>query len=158
MKILILFILIHFIPSNLNAGSFSEVFGSEGAAGVESPKTRSLSYSLQYLGLTGAIGYTIKQLHNSGFFTPFGFEPDYLKEISPLAYDKTIVFKAENPILKVNRLSVDQINEVINLRDSVLKEGVSFNLTQNQSNFLLSDSINRKNKRDFLIQRYFKNE
>ncbi|MAI85332.1 MAG: hypothetical protein CMM91_10455 [Rickettsiales bacterium] len=158
MKIIIIFTFLFFLPQHLNAGSFSEVFGSEGSSGIENPKSRSLSYSLQYLGFTGAIGYTIKQLHDTGFFTPFGFEPDYRKKLSPLAYDKSKIFNTENSILKMNKSSVEKINDIIDFRGSILKNGIDSNIAQNQSEFYLNDSIYRKNSRDFLINRYFKDE
>ena len=72
----IAFILTISFCSQLKSNTFSEVFGSEGAAGIENPKTRSLSYTLQYATLAGSIGYVLKNLHDSSFLDPFGLPPD----------------------------------------------------------------------------------
>ena len=69
----ILFVVFLFWFNQSLGNTFSEVFGSEGAAGIQNPKTRSLSYTLQYLTLSGSIGYVVKKLNDSGFFEPLGF-------------------------------------------------------------------------------------
>ena len=43
----LLVITLLFYSFSTKSNTFSEVFGSEGAAGIENPKTRSLSYTLQ---------------------------------------------------------------------------------------------------------------
>ena len=63
-----------FLSSTVKANAFSEVFGSEGAAGISQSKIRSLSYTFQYFTLVGSIGYVAKQLHNSGFMEPLGIQ------------------------------------------------------------------------------------
>ena len=82
-KILILCI---FFSSTVKANAFSEVFGSEGAAGISDSKMRSLSYTFQYFTLVGSIGYVAKQLYNSGFMEPLGLMPESIHNLSPLAY------------------------------------------------------------------------
>ena len=75
-----------FFSSTVKANAFSEVFGSEGAAGIGDSKIRSLSYTFQYFTLVGSLGYVAKQLYNSGFMEPLGLMPDSIHNLSPLAY------------------------------------------------------------------------
>ena len=49
-----------FFGSTVKANAFSEVFGSEGAAGIGDSKIRSLSYTFQYFTLVGSVGYVAK--------------------------------------------------------------------------------------------------
>ena len=90
MKNVIIFSLFFFLAAKVNAGSFTTIFGSEGAASVGNSKARSLSYSLQYLTISGFTGYVTKQLFETGFFEPLGFIPDSYKSLSPLAYDEGV--------------------------------------------------------------------
>ena len=83
-------IIIFLCFSEANGNTFSEVFGSEGAAGIENPKTRSLSYTLQYATLAGSVGYVLKQLHDSGFLEPLGYIPESFQSF-PLLFIKTII-------------------------------------------------------------------
>ena len=64
---LFFYFILFFLGSNLKANAFTEIFGSEGAAGINNPKIRSLSYAFQYLTFSGSIGYIGKQLFDSGF-------------------------------------------------------------------------------------------
>ena len=101
-KIFITILMLVFVNSLAYAGSFSEIFGSEGARGVANSKTRSLSYSLQYLAFTGVSGFLIKNLHNNGFFEPLGLTPESYKKMSPLAYDNPNYSDKINDILQKN--------------------------------------------------------
>ena len=93
MKYLITVILFFLAPSVSNAGgSFSTIFGSEGSSSITNSKARSMSYSLQYLTLSGAIGYTFNQMYETGFFEPFGLLPNNHINLSPLAYDKSKIY------------------------------------------------------------------
>ena len=71
---------------SVQANAFTEIFGSEGAAGINNPKIRSLSYAFQYLTLSGSIGYVGKQLFDSGFLSPLSLNPDSISSLSPLGY------------------------------------------------------------------------
>ena len=62
MKYIIVFFLLFSFTENLHAGSFTTIFGSEGASSVGNSKARSLSYSLQYLTVSGFSGFVAKQL------------------------------------------------------------------------------------------------
>ena len=88
MKIFVLFIFLFMAHDHSHAGSFSTIFGSEGASSVGNPKARSLSYTLQYLTFTGISGYVAKQLFETGFLEPIGFTPESYESLSPLAYQK----------------------------------------------------------------------
>ena len=59
MRIIIL-ILALLLFKGVQSNSFTEIFGSEGEAGVLNSKTRSLSYALQYLTITGTSRYFLK--------------------------------------------------------------------------------------------------
>ena len=72
---------------SVQANAFTEIFGSEGAAGINNPKIRSLSYAFQYLTLSGSIGYVGKQLFDSGFLSPFNLNPESINSLSPLGYN-----------------------------------------------------------------------
>ena len=83
----IFYLILFFFSSNLKASAFTEIFGSEGAAGINNPKIRSLSYAFQYLTLSGSIGYVGKQLFDSGFLSPFNLNPESINSLSPLGYN-----------------------------------------------------------------------
>ena len=68
MKFFVAFLFFLCISSHdVNANAFSEVFGSEGASGINNSKIRSLSYTFQYFTVVGSIGYVAKQLFDSGY-------------------------------------------------------------------------------------------
>ena len=58
----IFYFILFFLSSDLKANAFTEIFGSEGAAGINNPKIRSLSYAFQYLTFSGSIGYLRKTI------------------------------------------------------------------------------------------------
>ena len=137
------------------SNTFSEVFGSEGAAGIENPKTRSLSYALQYATLAGSLGYVVKQLHDSGFFEPFGYAPNSLEKLSPLAYkDNYILDKHSANIIAVNQ-KVDRINYLNELNSELLTRKFSFSSIEARNSNNLSSSIQNLSNRDLLIKKYY---
>ena len=85
-----------FLAQQFKANAFSEVFGSEGAAGIGDSKIRSLSYTFQYFTLVGSIGYVAKQLYNSGFMEPLGLMPESIHNLSPLAYKDNFIINKYN--------------------------------------------------------------
>ena len=154
MRVIFLFLFTVFLYFPVNSSSFSEVFGSEGAAGINNPKTRLLSYTLQYLTLSGSIGYLGKQLFESGFMDPLGFVPDPMIEISPIAY-KNDLYKSEiNPKLLANKEKIDSLNHMHNLK----KKSFDFKFsaksieTRGKNNFL--NSLSRLEQRNILTNRY----
>ncbi len=141
------------MPSKSN--SFSEVFGSEGAAGIENSKTRSLSYTFQYATLTGSIGYVLKNLHDSGFLEPFGLTPNAFQDLSPLAYKKNYLLdKHSANIIAVNK-KVDEINYFNDLRKNILDKPYSTNVIEMKNNNNFSYSISNYNNRNSIMERYF---
>ena len=138
----------------LKSNTFSEVFGSEGAAGIENSKTRSLSYTLQYATLTGSIGYVLKNLHDTGFLEPFGFTPNTFKDLSPLAYKKNFLLDEHSAnIIAVNQ-KVDEINYFNDLRKKIIDKRYSFEVIEMKNNGNFSNSISNFNKRNLLLERY----
>ena len=150
--IFILFYLLNTSPSFSN--SFSEIFGSEGAAGIENPRTRSLSYTFQYLTLSGSIGYVAKQLFESGFMQPIGLIPKSISNMSPLAYENDFYIDSHNAnILAINN-QIEKINHTNELKQSLFKSKFSVQSleSRNKSNF--ANSSNRLFERNKLISRY----
>ena len=123
-KVILFLFTITFCPQ-LKSNTFSEVFGSEGAAGIENPKTRSLSYTLQYATLAGSIGYVLKNLHDSNFLDPFGLTPESIQNLSKLAYKKNFLLdKHDANIISVNQ-RVDKLNYLNNLDKSLINKKYS---------------------------------
>ncbi len=139
----------------IKSNTFSEVFGSEGAAGIENSKTRSLSYTLQYATLTGSIGYVLKNLHDTGFLEPFGFTPNTFKNLSPLAYKKKFLLdKHSANIIAVNQ-KVDEINYFNDLRQNIMDRRYSTEVIEMKNNNNFDNSILNFNNRNSLVERYF---
>ena len=150
---LIIISLFHF--SSLSSNTFSEVFGSEGAAGIENPKTRSLSYTLQYATLAGSVGFVIKQLHDSGFFEPLGYTPDSFKKLSPLAYKNSyIIDKHTANIIAVNQ-KVDRINYLNDFKSELSKKRFSVSSIEMRNNKNLLISLEKSGKRNLLLEKYY---
>ena len=143
MKYIIVFFLLFFFTEKLHAGSFTTIFGSEGATSVSNSKARSLSYSLQYLTVSGSIGFVAKQLFEGGFFEPLGFIPDSYKSLSPLAYDKDII----------KTLSRKQ-NLIVKTKEEIYKLN-NISKVSSSGDLKISEYINYENKRKDLINRYF---
>ncbi len=138
-----------------NSNTFSEVFGSEGAAGIENSKTRSLSYTLQYATLTGSIGYVLKNLHDSGFLEPLGFTPNSFQNLSPLAYKKNFLLdKHSANIIAVNQ-KVDKINYFNDLRKDLTNKRFSSKVIEMKNNSNFSNSIINSTNRKAIMERYF---
>ena len=95
---LFILVFIFTLNQNVKANAFTEIFGSEGAAGIKNPKIRSLSYAFQYLTFTGSIGYVGKQLFDSGFLSPLGLTPESINNLSPLGYKDNFTIKVTKKI------------------------------------------------------------
>ena len=136
------------------ANSFSEVFGSEGASGIKNPKQRFLSFTLQYLTLSGSIGFAGKQLFDSGFFSPFGFVPESMKELSPLAY-KNELFETDTNIKLMNiKTQINAINMHQELALDSMSNRFSSTNIELRGNNNISNSLENSLNRDALINRY----
>lgn len=158
MKYIFIILTLIFAATNSNAsGSFSTIFGSEGSASIKNSKARSLSYSMQYLTLSGAIGYSIKQLYDTGFLEPFGLNAEKNIKISPLAYDKSKIFDKTSSILRNNKQEINRINEILLERKLKINNTPTFQSIRNQSLANIDSSIFNKENRDFLIQSYYEN-
>ena len=149
-------VLIAFICSSpAMSNTFSEVFGSEGAAGIENPKTRSLSYALQYATLAGSLGYVVKQLHDSGFFEPIGYTPNSFEKLSPLAYKNNYILdKHSANVIAVNQ-KVDKINYINELKSELLKKKYAFSSIEARNNKNFSSSLENISNRGLLLEKYF---
>ena len=151
----ILLITIFLNYSNSKANSFSELFGSEGAAGIANSKTRSLSYTLQYLSLVGASTYLVDRLYNDGFLIPFGFQPDsYANKLSPLAYGKKKFLKNYNPGLAEIKDIINQRNDVMLQNKKLFLKEPDFAFINKEKNMLYDNFLINKNNREFLIENY----
>ena len=150
-RITFLLFLISF--SSSQSSTFSEVFGSEGAAGIENPKTRSLSYTLQYTTLTGSIGYVLKKMHDSAFFEPLGIMPDSIKNLSPLAYKKPFLTdKHTANIFSVNQ-KVDELNYFNDLRRDLVSKKYSPDMIEMRNNSNILNSLNRSINRNQVLNK-----
>ena len=150
----ILFVVFLFWFNQSLGNTFSEVFGSEGAAGIQNPKTRSLSYTLQYLTLSGSIGYVVKKLNDSGFFEPLGFTPSTIKSLSPLAYEKSFILdKHTANVISVNE-RLDELNYLNNLNQKLSLDKYTSKSIESRNNANLLNSIKFSSERNSLIRRY----
>merc|ERR1711991_664097 len=104
---------------NVKANAFTEIFGSEGAAGINNPKIRSLSYAFQYLTLSGSIGYVGKQLFESGFFSPFNIIPNEIINLSPLGYKDRFSINTHNANILSVKAKSDQINLINDFKNQM---------------------------------------
>ena len=152
---IILFLFTVSICSHLKSNTFSEVFGSEGAAGIENPKTRSLSFTLQYATLAGSIGYVLKNLHDSNFLDPLGLTPDSIENLSKLAYKKNFLLdKHDANIISVNQ-RVDKLNYLVNVEKNLINKKYSSRMIELRNNNNFSKSILNSNNRNIAVERYF---
>ena len=152
---IILFLFTFSFCSQLKSNTFSEVFGSEGAAGIENPKSRSLSYTLQYATLAGSIGYVLKSLHDSNFLDPLGLTPDSIENLSKLAYKKNFLLdKHDANTILVNQ-RVDKLNYLNNMEKSLLNKKYSSRMIELRNNNNFSKSVINSNNRNILMERYF---
>lgn len=150
----IFYFILFFFSSNLKASAFTEIFGSEGAAGINNPKMRSLSYAFQYLTLSGSIGYLGKQLFDSGFFSPFNIVPDEIINLSPLGYKDYFSTNTHNANILSVKAKSDQINLVNNFRNEMNNNAFSFKSIEFRNNGNFNKSIYNLSERDQLISRY----
>ena len=137
------------------SNTFSEVFGSEGAAGIENSKTRSLSYTLQYATLAGSIGYVIKQLHDTGFLQPLGFTPDSFERLSPLAYKRNFLLDSHSANVIAVSNKVDKINYLNDLKIKLANKRYSFQSIEMRNNNNISKSLNGYNDRISIMEKYY---
>ena len=152
---IILFLFTFSFCSQLKSNTFSEVFGSEGAAGIENPKSRSLSYTLQYATLAGSIGYVLRSLHDSNFLDPLGLTPDSIENLSKLAYKNNFLLdKHDANIIFVNQ-RVDKLNYLNNMEKSLLNKKYSSRMIELRNNNNFSKSVINSNNRNILMERYF---
>lgn len=154
-KIFTTILMLVFVNSLAYAGSFSEIFGSEGARGVTNSKTRSLSYSLQYLAFTGVSGFLIKNLHDSGFFEPLGLTPESYKKMSPLAYDNPNYSDKINDILQKNTKSINELNNFFDNQKVMYKRSPSIKNMARNRNDSFTNFIYNQDKREMLIDKYY---
>ena len=143
-----------FFNFDLKANAFTEIFGSEGAAGINNPKIRSLSYAFQYLTLSGSVGYLGKQLFDSGFFAPFNIVPDEVLNLSPLGYKESFTTNSHNANILSVKAKSDQINLFNNFKNKLNDNAYSFRSIEFRNNGNFTKSIFNHSERDQLIERY----
>jgi len=150
----ILFFILTYVSSDLKASAFTEIFGSEGAAGINNPKIRSLSYAFQYLTLSGSIGYVGKQLFDSGFFSPFNIIPSEIINLSPLGYKESFSTNTHNANILAVKAKSDQINLINNFKNQMNNNTFSYRSIEFRNNGNFTKSIYNLSERDQLINRY----
>ena len=143
-----------FFSSTVNANAFSEVFGSEGAAGIGDSKIRSLSYTFQYFTLVGSIGYVAKQLYNSGFMEPLGLMPDSIHNLSPLAYKDNFLINKYNASTFAVGEKIDNLNMLNDFQIKASKNPFSVRSIESRNNFNFKKSSFLNDERNELIDRY----
>ncbi len=143
-----------FFNFDLKANAFTEIFGSEGAAGINNPKIRSLSYAFQYLTLSGSVGYLGKQLFDSGFFAPLNIVPDEIINLSPLGYKKSFTTNTHNANILSVKAKSDQINLINNLKNKLNDNAYSYRSIEFRNNGNFTKSTFNFSERDQLIERY----
>ena len=150
----IILILIFLLFKDVQSNSFSEIFGKEGESGVLNSKTRSLSYALQYLTVTGTASYLLKQLHDNAFFEPLGFVPESLVNNSPLAYGKYEVIDSHTAnIVRINE-KVEKMNYSNQLKERFIRNRYSSKSIEIKNNSNINNSEIRFFERERLKQRY----
>ena len=153
-SIIVILIFIFFIFKDVRSNSFSEIFGKEGESGVLNSKTRSLSYVLQYLTVTGTASYFLKQLHDNAFFEPLGFVPESLAKSSPLAYGEYEVFDPHTANIVRIKEKVEKMNYSNQLRERFIRNRYSSKSIEIKNNSNISNSEIRLLERERLTQRY----
>ena len=136
------------------SNAFTEIFGKEGAKGINNPRIRSLSYAFQYLTLSGSIGYVGKQLFESGFFSPLNLTPSSINSLSPLGYNDYFQINNHNADILVVKTKSDKINFVNNYKNELTNDKFSFRSIEYRNNGNFSKSIYNLDERDQLIERY----
>ena len=143
-----------FFSSTVKANAFSEVFGSEGAAGISDSKIRSLSYTFQYFTLVGSIGYVAKQLYNSGFMEPLGLMPESIHNLSPLAYKDNFIINKYNASAYAVGEKIENLNMFNDFNVEAAKKPFSIRSIESRNNFNFNKSSQLNNERNELINRY----
>ena len=143
-----------FFSSAVNANAFSEVFGSEGAAGIGDSKIRSLSYTFQYFTLVGSIGYVAKQLYNSGFMEPLGLMPESIHNLSPLAYKDNYLINKYNANAYAVGEKIDNLNMLNDFQIKTAENPFSIQSIESRNNFNFKKSSSLNDERNELINRY----
>jgi hypothetical protein len=143
-----------FFSSTVNANAFSEVFGSEGAAGIGQSKIRSLSYTFQYFTLVGSIGYVAKQLHNSGFMEPLGLTPESIHNLSPLAYKNNFLINKYNANAYAVGENIENLNILNDFNIKATKNPFTVKSIESRNNFNLNKSSSLNIERNELVDRY----
>ena len=151
----IILIIACLIFKDIQSNSFTEIFGKEGESGILNSKTRSLSYALQYLTVTGTASYFLKQLHDNAFFEPLGFVPESLVKSSPLAYGKYEVIDSHTANIVRIKEKVDQMNYSNQLRETLFRNRYTPKSIEIKNNSNLSNSEIRLFERERLTKRYF---
>ena len=147
-------ILCIFFGSTVKANAFSEVFGSEGAAGIGDSKIRSLSYTFQYFTLIGSIGFVAKQLYNSGFMEPLGLMPESIHNLSPLAYKDNFIINKYNASAYAVGEKIENLNMFNDFNVEAAKKPFSIRSIESRNNFNFNKSSQLNNERNELIKRY----
>lgn len=155
MKFFVAFLFFLCISSHdVNANAFSEVFGSEGASGINNSKIRSLSYTFQYFTVVGSIGYVAKQLFDSGYLEPIGLVPESISNLSSLAYTPGFSINEHNAkIIAVNQ-KTNEINLINDYAKEMNKNPFSSKSIEFRNNSNFKNSIFKKDQRAELIDRY----
>ena len=143
-----------FFSSTVNANAFSEVFGSEGAAGIGNSKVRSLSYTFQYFTLVGSMGYVAKQLYNSGFMAPLGLTPESIDNLSPLAYKNNFLINKYNANAYVVGEKIESLNMLNDYNIKLSKNPFTVRSIESRNNFNFNKSSSLFSERNELIDRY----
>lgn len=151
----IILIIAFLIFKDVQSNSFTEIFGKEGESGILNSKTRSLSYALQYLTVTGTASYFLKQLHDNAFFEPLGFVPESLVKSSPLAYGKYEVIDSHTANIVRIKEKVDQMNYSNQLKETLFRNRYTPKSIEIKNNSNLSNSEIGLFERERLTKRYF---
>tara|TARA_Y100000589_G_scaffold244079_1_gene231756 strand:+ start:238 stop:714 length:477 start_codon:yes stop_codon:yes gene_type:complete len=142
------------LSSTVKANAFSEVFGSEGAKGINNSSIRSLSYTFQYLTLSGSIGYVAKQLFDSGFMEPLGLVPDSIQNLSPLAYKEPYSINAHNAEILSVKAQSNKLNLINNFKKELSEQRFSLKSIELRNNSNFSSSLKNLNNRNRLLEKY----
>ena len=154
MRVFLTFLFVVFLASSVKPNAFSEVFGSEGAAGINNSKIRSLSYTFQYLTLSGSIGYVGKQLFNSGFMEPLGLVPDTILNLSPLAYKNPYSINSHNAEILAVKEKSNKLNILNKIKNDLTEQKFSVRSIELRNNSNFSKSLINFNDRNSLLEKY----
>ncbi|MBS91783.1 MAG: hypothetical protein CMM95_01840 [Rickettsiales bacterium] len=154
MRFFFTFLILTFLSFSVKANAFSEIFGSEGAAGLQNSKIRSLSYTFQYLTLSGSIGYLGKQLFDSGFMEPLGLVPDTIHNLSPLAYKNPYSINSHNAEILAVKSQSSKLNLINKYKNDLAKQRFSVKSIELRNNSNFSKSLINLKERSYLLEKY----